>query len=124
METFLSQPDRQCRIVTADDLDLGPGESPSDHPIIRAIENMKADGTLRGSLEIRRAPPEGLKFLRVKNFDNHWMTMDDRAYRIETNLERAGAHVNFNHPKTTDALTRIFDAKMFLPGAKVIRVSA
>ena len=123
METFLSQPDRRCWIVTADDLDVGLGETPRDHPIVRAIEEMRANDRLRGEFEIRRAPPDGLEFLRDR-FDNHWMTMDDRAYRIETNLARAGAHVNFNHPRTADALVTIFDAKMFSPGEEVVRVSA
>ena len=124
MEKFLAQPDSWCRIVIADELDVGPNETARDHPIARAIEAMKHEGRLHGLLEIRRAPPEGMAFLQKKNFNNHWMTMDDHAYRIETNLERAGAHVNFNQPKTTDALRRIFDVKMFGPGAEVLRVSA
>lgn len=124
MEKFLAQPDSWCRIVIANELDVGPNETARDHPIARAIEAMKHESRLRGLLEIRQAPPEGMEFLQKKSFDNHWMTMDDHAYRIETNLERAGAHVNFNHPKTTDALRRIFDVKMFGPGAELLRVSA
>ena len=124
MEKFLAQPDSSCRIVIADELDVGPNKTAWDHPVAGAIEAMKHEGRLHGLLEIRRAPPEGMAFLQKKNFNNHWMTMDDHAYRIETNLERAGAHVNFNHPKTTDALRRIFDVKMFGPGAEVLRVSA
>lgn len=124
MAKFLAEPDRRCQIVIAQELDFGQGKTPHDHPIVHAIQGMKDAGALRGDLEIRRAPDEGLAFLREKNFDNHWMTMDDHAYRIETNLKRAGAHVNFNHPRTTDALMRLFDVKMFGPGAEVVRISA
>ena len=124
MEGFLAEPDRRCQIVIAQELDVGQGETPRDHPIVRATQAMMDEGTLRGDLEIRRAPAEGMAFLREKNFNNHWMTMDDHAYRIETNRERAGAHVNFNHPRTADALMRLFDVKMFGAGAGVVRISA
>ena len=124
MEEFLARPDSRFQIVTEHALDVGPDETAADHPVVRAAQAMKQNSRLQGQLEIRRVVREGVDFLKAKNFVNHWMTMDDHAYRIETNLKQAGAHVNFNHPKTTFALRRIFDVKMFDPGTPVIRVCA
>lgn len=124
VEEFLARPDSCFQIVVEQPLDVGPNETAADHPVVRTVQAMKQDARLRGQLEIRQAVSEGVNFLKAKNFVNHWMTMDDRAYRIETNRESAGAHVNFNHPKTTFALRRIFDVKMFEPGTPVIRVCA
>ena len=124
VEHFLARPDSRFQIVVEHALDVGPNETPAHHPVVRTVQAMKQDARLRGQLEIRQAVREGMDFLEEKNFDNHWMTMDDHAYRIETNRERAGAHVNFNHPKTTLALRKIFDVKMFEPGTPVIRVCA
>lgn len=124
VERFLAQPSSRFHIVLQHDLDIEPGETAAEHPVVRTVQAMKQDARLQGELEIRRAAREGTDFLDAKKFVNHWMTMDDHAYRIETNLRQAGAHVNFNHPKTTYALRRIFDVKMFGLGTPVIRICA
>ena len=117
---FLARPESELTIVVEQELDLEPGEVAADHPVVRAVEDAKRAGRLHGILEIRQASENDMGFLREKNFRNHWMVMDDHAYRLETNTAQAGAHVNFADRKTARALTMVFDRFLYGPGQNVI----
>ena len=122
VETFLTRSGSRLVIATENALDVDLGMSAEIHPVVRVVREMENTGRLQGCFEISRATEEGLAFLERKNFRNHWMTMDDNAYRIETDHKQAGAHANFNNPETTGALKTLFD---FLQGTEpVVRIGA
>ena len=117
---FLARPDRELTVVVEHGLDLEPDETTEDHPLVRAIR--RKQNQLQGTIEIRRASQPDVKYLRDKNFSNHWMIMDDHAYRLETNLEKAGAHVNFADRETAGALAKIFDTILYRRADQLVRI--
>lgn len=108
---FLGRPGTELTIVVEHGLDVELNETAEDHPVVRAVRRM--GNRLQGGLEIRRASQSDVDYLREHNFSNHWMVMDDHAYRLETNLEKAGAHVNFCDLEMAEALTQIFDHVLY-----------
>lgn len=123
-EKFLSLPGSELTVVLEHELDIKPHETIKDHPVIHVASEAKQTDRLGGKLEIRRASEEATNFLRKKDYSNHWMLMDDEAYRLETNTEQAGAHVNFSDAKTTKALTMIFDNLLYQGSHELIRISS
>ena len=121
---FLSLPGSELTIVLEHELDIEPHETITDHPVIHVVNKAKQTGRLRGKLEIRQASEEATNFLREKDYSNHWMLMDNEAYRLETNTEQAGAHVNFADAKTAGALAIIFDNLLYQRGHELIRISS
>ena len=119
---ILARPGTELTIVVEHGLDLESTEVAADHPVVRAAEDAKRAGRLHGVLEIRQASENEMNFLREKDFRNHWMVMDDHAYRLETNTAKAGAHVNFADRKTARALTMLFERFLYEPGENVITV--
>ena len=113
---FLAHPGCELMIAIESGVDVESGESVADHPFVRAIEEAHRSGQIHGRLEIRQAPEAGKTFLQNHNFRNHWMVMDDAAYRLETNTGQAGAHVNFNDRKMARALALLFDRFLYRDG--------
>ena len=81
-----------------------------DHPLVELAKDMKTKGTLRGKLEIRKASANAKKALNDANFRFHWMVMDRRAFRLETDPERGRATVNFGDIQNARALDMAFNA--------------
>ena len=50
--------------------------------------------------------------------------MDNHAYRLETDIKKARAYVNFADEKTATALATIFDRLLYPNGTKLINISA
>ncbi len=83
---------------------------------------LKDKGNLHGLLEIRQASRDAIDFLRSRNYCHHWMVMDERAYRLETDTEQVKAHVNFGDSITVGALTTIFDHLLYPTGKDLIKI--
>ena len=103
----------QLRVVLQSEIDVRSDETWVDHPLVRIERKMKEDGTLRGLLDMRQASPDSIEHLKKFKFLNHWMVMDKTAYRLETDVRRAVAHVNFGDADMAGALADIFDDVLF-----------
>lgn len=123
IEKFLSLPGSELTVILEHELDIESHETIKDHPVVHVVDEAKQTGRLRGKFEIRQASEEATHFLREKDYSNHWMLMDNEAYRLETNTEQAGAHVNFADAKTAGALAIIFDKLLYQKGRELIRIS-
>lgn len=97
------------QIVLEHDIDVDEGAAWAAHPLVRIKDRLEKEGRLTGHLEIRQASEESLAHLRRFNFLNHWMVMDDSAYRLETDARKATAHVNFGDAEMAGMLAHIFD---------------
>lgn len=100
------------QIVLQEKIDVGTDESWVDHPLVR-VENSMTKNVKRGSLDIRQAAADAIEHLKRHKFLNHWMVMDRTAYRLETDVRRAAAHVNFGDGDMAGVLADIFDEVLF-----------
>ena len=96
--------DCKLTVVMEEDIDVDPGQFANDHPLVRMASECKSNQQMQGSLEIRRVSGSAIDMLRRNNYCYHWMVMDDRAYRLETDTVHVKAHVDFGDAKTTAAL--------------------
>ena len=100
------------RVVLHNSIDVGENETWVDHPLVR-VANHLANGRLSDSLEIRQSSKGSIEHLVKFKFFNHWMVMDKTAYRLETDIRRARAHVNFGDSEMAGTLADIFDDVLF-----------
>lgn len=121
---FVSGEERELIVIVQDGLDLKPGEQDADHPLARAVRELKEEGRMQGELRIRQLGDDAMEFLREHDYCNHWMVMDDHAYRLETNTEEAGAHVNFSDAETAGALAAIFDRVLYPGSTELVGITA
>lgn len=98
-------------VVLQDAIDVDTNETWIDHPLVRVHRGMGKEKL--GSLEIRQASAAAIEHLRQFKFLNHWMVMDRTAYRLETDVRRAAAHVNFGDSEMAGVLADIFDDVLF-----------
>lgn len=111
------------RIVLEADLDV-EGENPDHHPLVRLAQELREAGELAGTLEIKKASSASIRFLKDKEFRYHWMTMDDQAYRLETDTKNTKAHVNFGTPQVARSLATIFDNTLWPDATEIVAVAA
>lgn len=101
------------QVVLHNAIDVDEHESWVDHPLVRIKNRLKREGRLSGSLHIRQCSQDGIRHLEKFKFLNHWMVMDRTAYRLETDIRRARAHVNFGDREMAGILADIFDDVLF-----------
>lgn len=99
-------------VVLQDKIDVDADETWVDHPLVRTESGM-ARNTERGVLDIRQASAGAIEHLRQHKFLNHWMVMDRTAYRLETDVRKAAAHVNFGDGDMAGVRADIFDDVLF-----------
>lgn len=121
-EHLVGRPDCKLSVVIQEEIDVSHGQSVADHPLARMASGLKDKGNLHGLLEIRQASRDAIDFLRGRNYCHHWMVMDQRAYRLETDTEQVKAHVNFGDSITVGALTTIFDHLLYRTGKDLIKI--
>ena len=92
-----------------------------DHPLVRIADRLNKVGGVSGSLDIRQSSQDSIEHLRRYKFLNHWMVMDRTAYRLETDIRRAKAHVNFGDGEMASALADIFDNVLFRSAEPLMR---
>ena len=112
----------RIEIVLEEELDA-EGGVPTKHPFVRTALDLRKEGSLTGLLLLLKADPDALDDLRKHDFQFHWMTMDDRAYRLETDTENTIADVNFGQPELTGALNGIFGDVLLANAAPIYAVA-
>ena len=110
-------------VIVEEEIDVEPGQPVADHPLARMASALKTRGEMRGRFEVRQASRTAIDFLRRKDYCHHWMVMDRRAYRLETDTEQVKAHVNFGDSTTAGALVTIFDQLLYPSSKDLITIS-
>lgn len=113
VEEFLRVEGHALSILVQKDVDGGV----EDHPLVCLVQDLKARGDLRGSFELKRLNGEQAKI------NNHFMVMDDTAYRFELDHNPCRAQANFGDSKTAQALADLFD-NFLLPAATALNVES
>ena len=109
------------QIVLHSAIDVDVNETWIDHPLVRIADHLKKAGGVSGSLDIRQSSRDSIEHLRKYKFLNHWMVMDRTAYRLETDIRKAKAHVNFGDREMASALADIFDNVLFRSAEPLMR---
>lgn len=120
---LLRRVNSRLSIVIENKIDVEPTQTVADHPLARMASELKERGELRGRLEVRQASGNAIDFLRNKDYCHHWMVMDHRAYRLETDTEQVKAHVNFGDLATAGALVTIFDQLLYPTSTDLLTIS-
>ena len=103
---FLRRSGSRLRVVLQDTIDASSAE---EHPLADAIlRDSKAQQT-RGSLEIRQASPAVVDGLKRGKFLYHFLVMDGRAHRVETDPDKPEAFANFGDRSYAEALEQLFN---------------
>lgn len=89
------------------------GGKVKEHPLIRSALKWRDEGSVTGFLDIRQADQASIDFLNDRDFNHHWMVMDEQAYRLEADTGNVKAHVNFGNRVVGKALCDIFDKHLF-----------
>ena len=98
---FLKRPETELLLAVAEDLDVDGGmENVSDHPFIRAI--LKAGDAIKGKLRLYDVKDATL-------FPYHFIVMDERAFRVEVDTEKAQAYASFGDTEFAQVLATLFD---------------
>ena len=121
-EELLRRPNSKLTVVLEEEIDVEPGQLPNDHPLVRVANRCREEQQMRGLLEVRRASETAIDILRHNSYRYHWMVMDDRAYRLETDTVHVKAHVNFGDATTTTALVAIFDRLLYPTSTELVRI--
>ena len=119
VRTFLSRQKTRLLIVTQHPLDT---DETGSHPLINVVQQMRDNGELGGVLEFREATDDALEFFRRADYAHHWQLMDEQAYRLEHDTDRAKAHVNFGTQEIASVLARLFDT-VLLRNSPDLRIS-
>ena len=109
------------QIVLHNAIDVDVDETWIDHPLARIADRLNKTGGVSGSLDIRKSSQDSIEHLRKHEFLNHWMVMDRTAYRLETDIRRAKAHVNFGDSDMANVLADIFDDVLFRSAERLVR---
>ena len=113
---------KSINIVLERPIDVDSDQSADDHPIVRTASELKQEGRLRGTLEIRQANQDALDFLRTHNFLYHWMVMDETAFRLETDIAHTQAHANFGDFNMAATLARLFDRVLYRQSTRLAHI--
>ena len=106
-------------IILEEDID---GGSVMEHPLVRSAFKWNDEGLLKGLLDIRQADQSSIAYLEERDFNHHWMVMDEQAYRLEADTGDIKAHVNFGDEVVGEALTKIFDRRLFRMARPLVRL--
>ena len=97
---FLERPGTELLVALADNLDVPDGCEPKDHPFIEAI--LEAHGRINGKLRLYDASETGL-------FEYHFAVMDEKAFRVDVDVDRAQAYASFGDAEFAEVVARVFD---------------
>ena len=109
------------QVVLHNAIDVDEDETWIDHPLVRIKDRLNEAERLSGSLDIRQSSQDSIRHLEKFKFLNHWMVMDKSAYRLETDIRRARAHVNFGDNDMARVLADIFDNVLFRSAKPLMR---
>ena len=103
---FLHRSGTSLQVALENDLDTRDGEA---HPLVAAVKQDQDAGLVHGDFNIRKVPERILNRLREVGYPYHFLVMDERAYRLETDKEAARATANFGDRTYARALSGLFD---------------
>ena len=101
---FLSRGGKM-KVLLEKPIDVDRGQNWTDHPLVK----MALSVSNSSHFEVKQVPDKELEELREAKVLYHWITVDQRAYRLELDTEKAKAIANFGNPKTARALVVLFD---------------
>lgn len=121
---FLKRPGSSLRIALEKHIDA-PGGNPDEHPLVAGVLRLKAQGRLRGSLEIRCVNNQTVNSLRQRGVLHHMMLMDECGWRLETDPNPADvkAIVNAGNSEEAAILGHAFDNGVWPHGETLVAVS-
>ena len=102
---FVRQSGTFLQIVVEEDIDAPDG---ARHPLVEAVNQEAESKSMHGRFAIRKAP-KWVKERLSEQFPYHFLVMDDRAFRLETDQDQARAVANFGDRTYAKALSRLFD---------------
>ena len=108
--TFLQKPEGTLSVLLEEEIDVAQGGQVCDHPLIRTVQEAKAQGKIQGVLKVYQGLKDFIDMLKESNFNYHWMVMDKQAYRLENDTEKATAFVNFGDTERAKRLSHLFDS--------------
>ena len=97
--TFLNNKKARLQIIVQKDIDKGIDA----HPM---LSRLKEENLLDGKVEIRQLKPDDSLY---RQGERHFLTIDDRSYRMELKEAEIKAVANFNDKVVTSTLISIFD---------------
>ena len=103
---FLRRSGSMLRIVLQNPIDAA---SADQHPLVEAIWRDSEAQQTRGTLEIRQASAGVISGLKRGEFLYHFLVMDGRAHRVETDPHKPEAFANFGDRPYSEALEDLFD---------------
>ena len=104
---FLTQPESKFQILLHGR--LSDVDTIDNHPLVWITKRLARMGHLKGTLMVKQLSDHWERVLRDHDHLWHWMTMDESAYRIEGDIEKPEAVVNFGEPDYAVGLVGIFD---------------
>lgn len=118
---FLRKESSRLQVVLEKDIDA---PDPNEHPLVQSVKRMERDGSLHGTLEIRRLNDDTVASLQERDALHHMMLVDDRRWRIEIdpNPNDVQAVVNAGSCRETRALNQAFDTVLWRNGDGVVSI--
>ena len=104
---FLTRPKSEFQIILHGE--LSDVSTIDNHPLVWMAKRLGEEGRLTGTLTVKQLSNSWERALREGDMLWHWMTMDESAYRIESDIEEPAAVVNFGEPEYTMELAGMFD---------------
>lgn len=106
LKSFLKKEGNKLDIVVENEIN-----KIAEHPLVVAIDELKNNNELVGTVEIKQVQPVAIKWLEDNKFTNHFMVSDDLANRVELddNPDDYKAIANFNNAKKSKELINLFD---------------
>lgn len=83
---------------------------------VQTIKTMKANGEIKGSINIRKAGLEAM------SLENHFILMDEIGFRLETDHKNTKAIANFRNEKVSLSLADTFDNQLFKNGSVLLAI--
>ena len=111
---FLRPKGRQMEIVVADGVDGGE----NDHPLVLRLKNESK--SIRGHSSISKLNATGRQCL-TEETDGHFIVMDEKGYRLETDDMKVKAYASFGDSKSARVLADFFDSNLLPNADSVVR---
>ena len=114
---FLKKPGTRFDVVVENEMAVEPDR----HLLVRGVQVLKEAGEIRGSLHLTKADDRTLEAMQEADFQRHWMTLDDWAYRMEPSTDGAKAVVNFGQGDGfVESLNELFDVEFVGDGEPIL----
>ena len=104
---FLTRPKSEFQVIVHGE--LSDVSTIDNHPLVWMAKRLGEEGRLTGTLVVKKLSDLWERALRDRDMLWHWMTMDESAYRIEGDIKKPAAIVNFGEPEYTAKLAGLFD---------------